>query len=157
MRTARRVIVATAVSAIAVLLAAGAAVGKQGTRVPSVSGQGVDANQLVFWFRAMNADTPSGHALFETNSFGNPDGAVDCIEIRRRKAAIAGTMDVSTSGLTHFMLIFRDRPRRPHHRPRDLFTSWMRNGPFDCHTEAFGGTLDDSMERIRRGDIRIVR
>jgi hypothetical protein len=126
-----------------------------GPVTPKAFGKGVDTFRLAFAFKAKDPGSAHGHAFFETNSFGDQEGDVDCLEMRRHKAALSGLLDTPTSGLTHFMLIVKDRNFRHPHR-RDLFVSWLRTGSFDCHTEGFGDTFDESMKKIRKGNIFVV-
>ncbi len=122
--------------------------------VAKVKGSGVDDNELAFEFRAKDPANPSGEAFFETNSFGDPTGQVNCLNVKRRKAAISGTIDNPTSGLTHFMMIMKDNHRKAGDPP-DLVTTWMRNGPFDCQAEAFGD-LDNNMQDVIEGRLRVT-
>jgi len=154
MRTFRRSIVSLALAA-SLTLALGVASGSANLPAPKVTGSGKDGYGLEFSFRAATPAAPVGHAQFETYSFGEPEGDVDCLAIQGRKAGLSGEMETPTSGLTHFMIIVNDRRKRDG-RIRDRVVTWMRSGPFDCETEAFG-SLSDSLKRLRKGDVRIVR
>lgn len=141
------VLAALAVAAIA----APTALGDQTT--PRANGEGVDAYGLEFDFHAHNALNPHGHAFFETNSFGDGEGDVDCLAVQgRRHAALSGEFDTPLAGgLTHFMVIANDRRARR----GDRVTTWLRNGPFDCATDGFGD-LSEGLRRIRRGEVKVV-
>lgn len=145
-----RALAAVAALAIAAVAAPGA-LGEQTT--PRANGEGVDHYGLKFDFHAHNALNPHGHAFIETNSFGDGEGDVDCLEVRgRRHAALAGEFDTPLAGgLTHFMVIANDRRARR----GDRLSTWLRNGPFDCPTDGFG-PLSDSLAKIRRGEVKVV-
>jgi hypothetical protein len=143
-----------AVAAMAITaVAAPAALGDQQT--PRANGEGVDHFGLAFDFHAHNPADPHGHAFFETASFGDAEGDVDCLEIRGRRAALSGELSApGPSGLTHFMVIANDR-RDLHGETRDRTTTWLRNGPFDCATDGFGD-LSESLKKIESGEVKVV-
>lgn len=120
-----------------------------------VKGAGVDDNALAFEFRAKSQAAPSGTASFETNSFGDPTGAVDCLHVNHRRAVIAGTIDNPTGGLTHYMIIMKDNHRHPGDEPDEIAT-WLRNGPFDCEVDGYGD-LAESLDPIQSGRLRVTR
>ena len=118
-----------------------------------VRGAGVDEHGLAFEFRAKNQAAPTGTVSFETNSFGDPTGEVDCLHIDHRKAAIAGEIDSPVSGLTHFMIIMKDVHRKKADGPDEIVT-WLRNGPFDCEVDGYGD-LAESLDPIQSGRLRV--
>jgi hypothetical protein len=124
--------------------------------VAKARGEGTDFYGLDFYFRAKDPADPSGDAMFETTSFGDFDGEVDCLNVKRRRAALSGPLENPNegAGLTHFMIVMKD-----HHReagdPPDVITTWLRNGPFDCETEGFG-SFDDDVKPISEGRLRVV-
>ena len=149
--TLRNRVLATLAALAVAAIAAPTALGDQTT--PRANGEGVDAYGLEFDFHAHNALNPHGHAFFETNSFGDGEGEVDCLAVQgRRLAALSGELGTPLAGgLTHFMVIANDRRARR----GDRVTTWLRNGPFDCATDGFGD-LSDSLRKIRRGAVKVV-
>jgi hypothetical protein len=139
--------VATAVAAV---LLVGASPAAATATVPKAVGEGKDAFRLAFEFKAKDPAAPHGRAFFETNSFGDQAGDVDCLATKGRRAALSGELDAPASGLTHFMIIAQDR-----HKRRDRVVTWLRNGPFDCAAE-ISDDLADSLKKIKRGSIRVV-
>ena len=123
-----------------------------------VHGEGKDTYGLEFSFRAKGSPTSaSGQVFFETNSFGDFDGTVDCLYTVGPLAALSGSLDNpnTTSGLTHFMFVVEDKgATKPHKRPKDEIVTWLRNGPFDCKTE-LAGSLADARKRIKKGEITV--
>ncbi len=134
----------------------GPASASQGAVVPKVRGEGTDTFGLDFYFKAKNHANASGEVGFETNSFGDFTGDVDCLDIKRRKAGISGELDNPNqgAGLTHFMIVMKDVHRKGSDPP-DQIATWLRNGPFDCNTEPYG-TLGDSLDDIAAGKIRVT-
>jgi hypothetical protein len=121
-----------------------------------VRGSGTYGNGLAFSLQATRSPAnTSGHVAFETNSFGDPEGTVDCLFTKERRAALSGTIDNPTSDLTHFLIFAWDKgePKR-HRRPKDEPAVWLRNGPFDCAAE-FDGDLAQSPQRIQKGDVTV--
>jgi hypothetical protein len=143
--------------ALAVVAGMPASIGNAGTPDHKVTGKGRDSQELKFEFKAkLKEGIPSGHVFFETFSFGDPEGDVDCVNVERHFAAISGVITTPpVSSLTHFLLIMRDR-RRDGDGKRDLYVSWMRNGPFDCNDpEELDNLGGDSLMPIKKGDLSV--
>jgi hypothetical protein len=113
-------------------------------------GKGRDGNGLDFSLRLKNG---GGSVAFETNSFGNHTGPIDCFAILGPLVMLAGPLDEPGGGLTHYMIVAEDHRRLG---GRDELTTWLRNGTFDCETEVADPEPDSLVagrEPIERGKV----